>query len=123
MGNGTNGRWIDYSYKNAAPDVSGLSGSGTATFEATFRARNVNNGTGRGNPVLSLTLGNNQDGDTEGVGISINIVNFPDDTYHYVLTKFDVNSTTTPLLDLGQFATDATSDHRDSVYRNAVLTM
>jgi hypothetical protein len=123
MGNGTNGGFIDYNYKSALPDVSGLSGSLTATFDSIFRARNMNNGTGRGTPVLSLTLGNNQVGGTQGVGVSINIVNFPDDTYHYVLTEFASDSSFASLLDIGQFANDLTTDHQDANYEHALLTL
>jgi hypothetical protein len=122
MGNDVNGSFIDYSINAAAPDVSGLTGSAIATFDSTFRARNMNNGTGRGAPVLSLTLGNNQDA-THGVGVSLNIVNFPDDSYHYVLTEFSSDSTTAPLLDLGAFAVDATTDHQDVNYEHAILSL
>jgi hypothetical protein len=124
MGNGTNGGWIDYSYKDAPlGDVSGLVGSVTATFDSIFRARNMNNGTGRGTPILSLSLGNNQAGNTTGVGVSINVVNFPDDTYHYVLTNYANDSSFAALFDIGAFAVDATVDHQDANYEHAILTL
>src|SRR5262249_41918531 len=122
MGNGTTNGWIDYSYKDGA-DTSGLVPSVTATFDSIFRARNINNGTGRGAQLSSPSLGKNQAGNTTGVGVSINIVNEPGDTYHYVLTEFASDSSFTPLLDIAQFAVDATSDHQDAAYEHALLTL
>jgi MYXO-CTERM domain-containing protein len=117
------GHYIDFNYKASAPDVSGLSGSAIATFESIFKARNFNNGTGRGSPILSLTLGNNQDA-SHGVGVSINIVNEqPADDYHYILTEFSSDSSFAPLLDLGQFALGSTSDHQDANFEHAVLSL
>jgi hypothetical protein len=111
---GQAGKWANYNY--AAGGEGGLTGSYTATFDATFRARNVNNGTNAGSPILSLSLAN-------GVGVSLSIVNNPDDTYHYKLVQFDAGSATNVLHDIEQFATDSVSDHQDFTYNRAVLTV
>jgi hypothetical protein len=111
---GQNGQYIDYNY--AAGGAGGLSGSYFASLDATFRPRNVNNGNLEGTPVLSLSLGNN-------VGVSLNVAQNPDDTYHYKLLEFDANGNRNILLDVFQFAVDATTDHQDFNYQRFVLSL
>ena len=111
---GQAGQYIDYNY--AAGGAGGLSGSYVATFDAIFKVRHSNNGTGSGSPILSLALGN-------GLGVSLNVANDPDDTYHYKLVKFATDSTSAVVFDVMQFAVDATSDHQDFNYQHAVLSL
>jgi hypothetical protein len=110
---GQNGKYIDYNY--AAGGAGGISGSQVAAFDAIFRPRNVNNGNAQGSPVLSISLGS--------VGVSLNVAQNADDTYHYKVVQFAADSTRNILSDVYQFAVDATPDHQDVNYEHFVLTL
>jgi hypothetical protein len=135
VGNGTNGKWTAYNYL-AAPG-SGLTGSNSASLDATFRVRNMNNGGGQNNAnavdsgeaLLQLALGATNGQGANGVGVMLTATQqqTTDLSYYYKLVLFESGSTfrktlwTSPL-----FNTDASSfgvDHQDPNYEHAIMSL